>query len=468
MTTAPPRRLRPVLAALAAVAALILTLFTAAPARAAEPVRDPGHSRVLVNKDHPLSPAKYTPSLVSWKGTGYRMRSDVRSKLSGLFTGAANAGHSIAVVSAYRSYTQQRDLYNYYVQTYGKAYADRISARPGYSEHQTGLAVDVGLASGSCGLAACFGDTAAGKWVAASAYKYGFIIRYPKGHEATTGYTYEPWHLRYVGVALATEMRSKKIPTMEHYYVLGKPSVRSYADVLAADPAGELWRYPGGAGRLHARVRIDTAYGGVRTGTTVDWNRDGTIDLLLQMKDGRLLVNYGKAGGGFQAPRQIGSGFARFDITAGSWVSADRYPGLVAKRWSDGSLLYYRNGSGAGLSGGKVFSRGWSAYWPTLLDWNQDGKQDIVAVRRTGELYVYPGNGTGSVSTSASARKQIGGSGWDKVSSITPLYGYAASGSSGFMAKFKDGALRYYPYTAGRFGTRSQEGSGFTGYNVFR
>ncbi|WP_237740778.1 M15 family metallopeptidase [Crystallibacter crystallopoietes] len=468
MTTTQPRRLRPMLGVLATAAALVLTLFTAAPAQAAEPVRDPANARVLVNKDHPLSPATYSPSLVAWKNTGHRMRSDVRSKLSGLFTGAANAGHSIIVVSAYRSYAQQRDLYNYYVRVYGKAYADRISARPGYSEHQTGLAVDVGLASGSCGLSACFGDTAAGKWVAANAYKYGFIIRYPKGHEGTTGYTYEPWHLRYVGTTLAAEMRTKKIPTMEHYYVLGKPSVRSYADVLAADSAGELWRYPGGGSRLHARVRIDTAYAGVRTGTSVDWNRDGTIDLLLQMKDGRLLVNIGKAGGGFHAPRQVGSGFARYDITVGNWVSADRYPGLVAKRWSDGAMLYYRNGSGAGLSAGKVFSRGWGKYWPTLLDWNQDGKQDIVAVRRTGELYVYPGNGTGAVSTSASARKQIGGSGWDQVAGITPLYGYTSSGSTGFMAKFRDGKLRYYPYSKGRFGTRTQEGTGFKAYNVFR
>jgi zinc D-Ala-D-Ala carboxypeptidase len=466
MTTTPLRGIRPLLAALATTAALLLGLLTAAPAQAAEPIRDPAHSRVLVNKDHPLNPATFTPTVVRWKTTSHRMRSDVRTKLTGLFTGASNAGHSIAVVSAYRSYAQQRDLYNYYVRTYGKAYADRISARPGYSEHQTGLAVDVGLASGSCGLEACFGDTAAGKWVAANAYKYGFIIRYPRGYEGTTGYTYEPWHLRYVGVALATEMRTKKIPTMEHYYVLGKPSVRSYADILAADSAGELWRFPGGGGKLHARVRIDTAYSTVRTGASVDWNRDGTIDLLLQMKDGRLLVNYGKDGGGFLAPRQVGSGFARYDISVGSLATADRYPGLVAKRWSDGTMLYFRNGSGAALSSGKAIGGGWGAYWPTVLDWNQDGKQDILAVRRTGELYVYPGNGAGSVSMPG--RKLIGRSGWDSVSTITPLYGYAASGSTGFMAKFKDGTLRYYPYAAGRFGTTSREGTGFTSHNVFR
>lgn len=460
---------RPRLALLAVMVtsvALLFTLVTAVPASAAEPVRDPANIKVLVNKAHPLSPLKYTPKLARWKSTGYRMRPDVSTKLSSLFTGADSAGHAIAVVSAYRSYAEQRDLYNYYVRIYGKTYADRISARPGYSEHQTGLAVDIGLASGSCGLEACFGDTAAGKWVAANAYKYGFIIRYPKGHEATTGYTYEPWHLRYVGVALATEMRTKKIPTMEHYYVLGKPSIRSYSDVMAADSAGDLWRYPGSGGRMHPRVKIDHTYGGVKTGTSVDWNQDGTIDLLLQMKDGRLLVNFGRSGGGFQAPREVGRGFAKYDLTVGRWAAADTYPGVVAKRWSDGALLYYRNGSAAYLSAGKTISSGWGRYRPTVLDWNQDGKQDLIAIRNTGELYFYPGNGSGSISTSK--RQLIGKSGWHKVSTVTPLYGYTASGSTGFIGKFTDGTLKYYPYSKGRFGTRSQEGTGFTSYNVFR
>ncbi|MBD4644500.1 D-alanyl-D-alanine carboxypeptidase family protein, partial [Xanthomonas citri pv. citri] len=82
----------------------------------------------------------------------------------------------------------------------GRAEADRVSARPGYSEHQTGLAWDVGdAATPTCDLEACFGDTAAGRWVAAHAAEHGFVIRYPAGAEDETGFAHEPWHLRYVG-----------------------------------------------------------------------------------------------------------------------------------------------------------------------------------------------------------------------------------------------------------------------------
>lgn len=97
------------------------------------------------------------------------------------------------MVSGYRSYAQQQQVYSYYVSIYGQAQADLISARPGHSEHQTGLAVDVGNANGSCGLSTCFGgDTPAGIWVAANAHKYGFIVRYPpNGYTNVTGYSYE-------------------------------------------------------------------------------------------------------------------------------------------------------------------------------------------------------------------------------------------------------------------------------------
>ena len=110
---------------------------------------------------------------------------------------------NIIPVSGYRSYSQQASLYDSYVRQYGQATADTLAARPGFSEHQTGLAMDIGNASGVCALQACFATTPAGKWAAANAATYGFIIRYPAGAEAVTGYTYEPWHLRYVGRDLA-------------------------------------------------------------------------------------------------------------------------------------------------------------------------------------------------------------------------------------------------------------------------
>jgi D-alanyl-D-alanine carboxypeptidase len=106
------------------------------------------------------------------------------------------------------------------VNVQGKAVADSQSARPGYSEHQTGLAVDVEPTSRKCEVEACFGDTPEGKWVAANAHKFGFIIRYPKNMQSVTGYIYEPWHIRYVGKELAGEMHKQNIATLEQFFGL--------------------------------------------------------------------------------------------------------------------------------------------------------------------------------------------------------------------------------------------------------
>ena len=111
---------------------------------------------------------------------------------------ALEEGLYLYISSGYRSYSLQRRLYRRYVREDGMEFADRYSARPGHSEHQTGLAFDLNTISES------FGESEEGKWVAANCYKYGFILRYPEEKEAVTGYMYEPWHLRYLGTELAT------------------------------------------------------------------------------------------------------------------------------------------------------------------------------------------------------------------------------------------------------------------------
>jgi D-alanyl-D-alanine carboxypeptidase len=107
------------------------------------------------------------------------------------------------LVSGYRSEGSQKSLHEAYVRQSGAAAADLYSARAGYSEHQTGLAVDIGRSDHKCELDACFGTTPEGQWVAQNAYKYGFIVRYKEGAQAVTGYIAEPWHIRYVGKDLA-------------------------------------------------------------------------------------------------------------------------------------------------------------------------------------------------------------------------------------------------------------------------
>lgn len=114
-----------------------------------------------------------------------------------LVAAAAKDGLNIFIVSGYRSYATQKNLYNRYCSRDGQQVADTYSARPGFSEHQTGLAIDVNSVNYS------FADTREGRWIASNSYKYGFIVRYGQGKENITGYAYEPWHIRYVGVAMA-------------------------------------------------------------------------------------------------------------------------------------------------------------------------------------------------------------------------------------------------------------------------
>lgn len=123
--------------------------------------------------------------------------------LYNLFAAARAEGYYLYVNSGFRSYNDQKWIYNDYVTRDGKANADRYSARPGHSEHQTGLAFDI-LATRLSILEQSFGDTPEGIWLANNCWKYGFIIRYPKDKEHITGYMYEPWHIRYIGVENAT------------------------------------------------------------------------------------------------------------------------------------------------------------------------------------------------------------------------------------------------------------------------
>lgn len=169
---------------------------------------------VVVNKKHRL-PSSYTPSLSAVEGG--QLRPEAASALKKLMKAADDDGAPMVVLSSYRSYATQQSTYQYWVNTQGQAEADRGSARPGHSEHQTGLAVDMGNPDGTCRLLACFGEGKAGKWLEKNAHDYGFIIRYEEGKESLTGYIYEPWHLRYLGVDTAKEVVTSG-QTLDQYY----------------------------------------------------------------------------------------------------------------------------------------------------------------------------------------------------------------------------------------------------------
>ena len=154
---------------------------------------------LIVNKKYSL-PANYNPGVDQTASTALKQ----------IQQAASTAGHNIPLISGFRSYSRQQTLYNNYVARDGQALADTYSARPGHSEHQTGLAFDVGKLDDN------YGSTPAGIWLKENCHKYGFIIRYPKGKESITGYQYEPWHIRYVGVEHATKIMNQNI-TLEEY-----------------------------------------------------------------------------------------------------------------------------------------------------------------------------------------------------------------------------------------------------------
>jgi D-alanyl-D-alanine carboxypeptidase len=196
----------------------------------ANSLSDPNSTWVVVNKQRQLSPKTYAPSDLTVPNipmrsnitnTEKQVRQVTATALEKMVADAKKEGFALNLQSGYRSYDFQVALYDRYVSEQGKAVADSQSARPGYSEHQTGLAADLGSASHpECDVADCFGDTPEGKWLAANAYKYGFIIRYPENLTNITGYIPEPWHIRYTGVDLAAEMHKKGVLTLEQFFDL--------------------------------------------------------------------------------------------------------------------------------------------------------------------------------------------------------------------------------------------------------
>jgi D-alanyl-D-alanine carboxypeptidase len=178
---------------------------------------------ILVNKEHPVDqdykPDDLTPMeyyAPDRDAAARFMRAEAADAFSRLVEGAAADGIELRMTTAYRSYGFQQVLYNNYVDQYGEEAANRFSAKPGQSEHQTGLAVDVSSPSVGYELTEEFGATAEGQWLVAHAEEYGFILRYPDGMEDVTGYMYEPWHLRYVGLFAAREITEQGV-TLEEY-----------------------------------------------------------------------------------------------------------------------------------------------------------------------------------------------------------------------------------------------------------
>ena len=175
---------------------------------------------VLVNKQYKL-PSSYAPKdLVKAsksgirRGENYYLRSIVIPDLTRMITDAKSEGVDLSIVSGYRSYQTQIDTYNYWLKMNNgnTSLVDTFSARAGHSQHQLGTAIDFSTNEIGDKLGDEFSNTKASKWLSQNAYKYGFVISYPKGYENITGYKHESWHYRYIGLENAQNMiNSRKI-----------------------------------------------------------------------------------------------------------------------------------------------------------------------------------------------------------------------------------------------------------------
>ncbi len=186
-----------------------------------KPIETPNLLTVLVNKYHQL-PRDYIPGDLEMINPKYNqstliLRCPARIQFEAMCQAADKEGILLRAISTFRSYLYQNQVYynNWQDEVPIERYReerDRVSARAGHSEHQTGLAVDIN------DLEETFADTLEGRWLSENAYRYGYILRYPKGKEAITGYAYEPWHYRYIGIELARQLHQSGL-TYDEYYV---------------------------------------------------------------------------------------------------------------------------------------------------------------------------------------------------------------------------------------------------------
>jgi D-alanyl-D-alanine carboxypeptidase len=197
---------------------------------------DPSRFTVVVNKRRPLVPLDYAPAALvvprvplAAAGHQAQLAPEAARAAEQMFAAAAAEGIGLVLLSGYRSYEEQHATYQHWLRQHSgdSTTTDTVSAQPGYSEHQTGFAFDVGQADAACTLQPCFQDTAAGMWARDNAHRFGLILRYPEGMHEVTGFHSESWHYRYIGKEAASAMkRSETLTLEEHCGLRPAPSYR--------------------------------------------------------------------------------------------------------------------------------------------------------------------------------------------------------------------------------------------------
>lgn len=197
-------------------------------------LRDPSHVWFVVNKAMPMEPIDYAPA--DWVapadvplGNLAAVRTDIAPTVTAMSQASVSAGIGrIGVQNGYRGYSVQQRIHDQRVASLGKEAGERLAARPGYSEHQSGIAMDVFGCTPGCSSSEQFGSTATYQWVVEHSWEYGWIIRYEDGQTAITGYDPEAWHLRYIGPELAAAYHAGGFHTLEEFF--GLPAAPGYLD----------------------------------------------------------------------------------------------------------------------------------------------------------------------------------------------------------------------------------------------
>lgn len=243
-------------------------------------------------------------------------------------------------------------------------------------------------------------------------------------------------------------------------------AVLAAGDIAGVDGHGYLYVYASArGGDLWNRKYISYGWRNVQQLEVADWNADGLQDLVAVWKNGKLTVSYGLPNGKLAPIRAIGSsGWAGYDINVSNWKSADAYPAVVARNKANGRLYYYKNSSGASLHNRVRIGTGWKNLDIFSLDYDGDGRQDLVARTSRGQLKLYRGNGVGTFASES--RRIVGRSGWNAMNHLSAITNHLGDGQDGILARSTTGNLYYYPVTQNRINRRITIGVG--GWNTLK
>lgn len=242
------------------------------------------------------------------------------------------------------------------------------------------------------------------------------------------------------------------------------PSIKSLADLVSVDSAGQLWNYPSTArGGFGTKQRMGQGWSGAKSLHVVDWNNDGVLDLLAQWRSGGLGVYLGRAKGGFDNQRVLASsGWAGMTLTSGQWTKGAR-PAVAGIR-SNGTLLVWNQNSSGSLASPAQIGVGFHNMSIVMTDFDKDGNQDIIARNQSSQLVLFRGKGGGNFANGA---RPVIGAGWGSMVTLTATSGFTGSGSRGVLAKRNDGTLQYFPIANGsRWGSATQVGHGWYHFTV--